>query len=64
MKHDSSTMVWAKVIPGTQILAIRYNGKNYSKLFICPDCNKETWQNLNFLGSRNLICNGIKIIKE
>ena len=60
--HEAATMNWPGMVRDK--LTIRYNGKSYDKLFVCPCCGKETWQNLNFLGSRSLVCNGRKITKE
>lgn len=41
-----------------------YCGKGWKALFDCPACGRKTWQNLNFLGRRKLVCNGQKITKE
>jgi hypothetical protein len=41
-----------------------YVGKGWKALFRCPACGRETWQHLNFLGRRSLICSGLKITKK
>ena len=61
MAHANTQMVWNR---SKGEYAIRYNGKSYDKKYHCPECGRETWQNLNFLGSRVLMCNGSKITKE
>jgi len=41
-----------------------YIGKGYKSLFTCPLCLRQTWQPLNFLGRRNVVCHGTKFTKE
>jgi hypothetical protein len=36
-----------------------YNYKSWSATFRCPVCGRERRQNLNFLGQRQLLCNGM-----
>jgi hypothetical protein len=40
-----------------------YCGKGWKSLFACPKCGRKTWQSLNFLGRREITCNGIKFTK-
>ena len=48
-----------------KFLTSEHKGYSHKGLFQCPICNKETWQNLNYLGQGwKLICNGEKIKKE
>jgi hypothetical protein len=35
---------------------LRYSTKNWSAKYRCPICGREIWQNLNFLGNRELMC--------
>lgn len=41
-----------------------YVGKGYKSAFECPACGRSTYQALNFLGRRNVVCNGVKFTKE
>ncbi len=38
----------------------RYSGKSYSDAFECQTCGHSERRNLNFLGGRLLICDGVK----
>ena len=44
---------------GTQ----RYSAKNWSVEFVCPTCAKRQRANTNFLGSRKMVCTGVRITK-
>lgn len=37
-----------------------YSGKGWKDKFICPECGRATYQSLNFLGARRMVCNGEK----
>lgn len=41
----------------------QYVGKGYKSKFECPTCGRYTWQLLNMLGRRDVICNGEKFSK-
>jgi hypothetical protein len=41
-----------------------YVGRGWKALFRCPACGRVKWQHLNFLGSRRLVCDGIKFTTE
>ena len=58
-KHEATTMERVKPLMQSSI----YVGKGYKGLFRCPMCGKETWQHLNFLAGRKMICDGNKISK-
>lgn len=45
-------------------LYTQYVGKGWKALFRCPACGRETWQHMNFLGRRSLVCTGTKIVKQ
>jgi len=37
--------------------------KGWKSKFTCPGCGRSTWQALNFLGTRKLVCDGVKFTK-
>jgi hypothetical protein len=43
-----------------------YCGKGYKAKFVCPNpaCGRSTYQALNFLGRRSVVCDGLKFTKE
>jgi hypothetical protein len=41
----------------------QYLGKSWGASFKCPACGGRTFQNLNFLGRRDMVCNGVKWAK-
>lgn len=41
-----------------------YHYKNWSYDFTCPACSRIGRFSLNFLGQRNVICDGAKFTKE
>ena len=49
-------------LPMKQLCGIhqRYSGKSYSDAFECQTCGHTERRNLNFLGRRLLICDGVK----
>ena len=60
MKHEASDMERVRPLQANCV----YVGKGWKALFKCDCCGKETWQHLNFLGQKVLVCNGEKIKKE
>jgi hypothetical protein len=44
--------------------ATQYHNGSYSGVFACPTCGRACWQNLNFLGRRSMVCDGVKWTKE
>jgi uncharacterized protein (DUF2225 family) len=61
-KHEPTKMAWKVATQSTPIVVL-YIGHGWKKLFVCPVCERETWQAENFLGSRQLVCDGLKIKK-
>lgn len=57
--HDSAACKRSPLPIHTQ-----YVGKGYKALFVCPICAAQTWQHLNFLGRRNVVCHGTNFTKE
>ena len=56
-----------KHIPAKMVRDVKgslYVYKGWKSKFTCPVCGREVWQHLNFLGGRDVICNGDKITKE
>jgi len=41
-----------------------YVGKGWKALFKCKICDRKSWQHLNFLGRRKLVCHGNKWSKQ
>lgn len=41
-----------------------YVGKGWKSRFVCPTCGRSSFQHLNFLGQRVLVCNGEKFAKR
>jgi len=64
MYWDGSGRTVPKSNPARKMKAMHYVGKGYKGLFRCPVCGRETWQHLNFLGCRDLICTFTKITKQ
>lgn len=60
--HHVGPAVCERVAPFQQNTV--YCGKSWKALFRCPNCGRETWQNLNFLGSRKVLCDGKKFTKK
>lgn len=51
--------------PATMVRNVRetyYCYRGWKSKFECPVCGKTCMQNLNFLGSRVLVCNGVKTL--
>jgi hypothetical protein len=44
--------------------ANQYNYKSWNGIFTCPICGRASSQNLNFLGRRAMMCDGVKWTKE
>lgn len=42
----------------------QYVNKGHKAAFECPVCHRVTWQHLNFLGQRILICDGLRLRKQ
>jgi hypothetical protein len=42
----------------------QYNNKSYNGVYTCPVCGRASSQNLNFLGRRSMVCDGVKWTKE
>lgn len=40
-----------------------YVGKGWKSRFVCPTCGRATFQALNFLGTRKVVCDGRKFTK-
>jgi len=40
-----------------------YVGKGYKAAFECPMCQRSTYQHLNFLAGRRVVCDGLKFVK-
>jgi len=38
--------------------------KGAKSLFECPACGRKTYQALNFLGRRNVVCDGVRFTKQ
>jgi len=57
IQHEAAICV--RDVAGTQ-----YVGKGYRSKFTCPVCGRSSWQHLNFLGRRKMVCNGGKFSKE
>lgn len=53
----------APAICPKDLRTLDYVGKGYRAKFTCPECGRAAYQHLNFLGRRNLICNGKKFMK-
>ena len=45
------------------IAMTQYVGRGWRSKFECPTCHQSAWQHLNFLGQRDLVCNGVKLTK-
>lgn len=56
-------MAHAATICPRDVATNQYNGKNWSAQFKCPACGRATRQNLNFLGRRSVVCDGVKFTK-
>lgn len=41
-----------------------YVGRGYKARFECPSCGRFTYQHLNFLGRRDVVCDGLKFTKK
>jgi hypothetical protein len=39
-------------------------GGSWKSRFVCPVCGRESWQLLNFLGRRSVVCNGLTFTKR
>jgi hypothetical protein len=42
----------------------QYAFRNWTFAFRCPACDRTGRFNLNYLGQRNVVCNGVKFTKE
>lgn len=57
-----TTAPHAPVVAKRQMGAhLLYNGKNWSDRFMCPTCGAARRANLNFLGRRQFVCNGVNL---
>lgn len=54
----------AKCVRGGSPRDTMYVGKGWKARFICPECGRETWQHLNYLGRRSVVCDGRKFTKQ
>jgi hypothetical protein len=57
--HPDTVMVRVKPYPQNSY----YVGNGWKAKFSCSCCGREVWQHLNFLGQRQMVCNGRKIVK-
>lgn len=56
-QHEPAVCI--RDVAGTQ-----YVGNGWRSKFTCPACSRSSWQHLNFLGQRSLICDGVRFSKE
>ena len=52
-----------KAVCKRDVSSSRYHNKSWSSNFVCPVCGRTGRFNLNFLGQRNVVCDGKKFYK-